>query len=109
MIKKNQLEHIHGLEGIGNSWYPDTVKLPDIDGIEAVTFTNKTAKRYASASEISIAYASTIMDGLMEMGETADFAFDYIKQCTSRFTSVCWTVEQADDVYEDEKNNLHRS
>ena len=109
LINKNQLEHIHRLEGMGNSWYPNTVKLPDIDGIEAVTFTNRTAKRYASASEISIAYASTIMDGLMEMGESADFAFDYIKQCTSRFTSVCWTVEQADDVYEDEKNNLHRS
>ena len=99
LVKECQLEHIHTREGRGSHWYPDTLELGEIEGIRAITFTNKNVKPSAPMCQISAAYISTIMDGLQEMGESAAFAFDYIMQCTSRFNEACWTRKDA--VYEE--------
>lgn len=95
LIKENQLEHIHSLEGKGANWYPDMIELGTLDGIRAVTFTNKNIKPSAPMCELSAAYISTIMDGLMEMGYSAEYAFYYITECTARITSARWTKEDA--------------
>ena len=96
LIKENQLNHIHRSEGMSSNWYPDLVELGDIQGIRAVTFTNKNTKKYSPMSEISAAYLSTILDGLNEMGVSAYDAFEYVKGCTSRFLFTRWTKEDAD-------------
>ena len=100
LIKKSQLAHIHTLEGRGANWYPDIVELGEIEGIKALTVTNKNTKRYSPMSEISAAYLSTIMDGLQEMGESAELAFDYVCECTSRMIHVRWTTKDADEEFE---------
>jgi len=101
LIKESQLEHIHRLEGKGSNWYPDTLELGELDGIRAVTFTNKNVKPSAPMCELSAAYISTIMDGLQEMGNDAEFAFYYIRECTARIASTRWTREDA--VYEEKE------
>ena len=95
LIKECQLEHIHIAEGRGENWYPDMIELGEIQGIRAVTFTNKNTKSFSPMSEVSMAYASTIIEGIMEMGESADFAYDYVKGCTSPIGNVCYTKEDA--------------
>lgn len=103
LIKKSQLAHIHKWEGCGPDWYPDLVELDDIMGIKAVTFTNNNVKRYAPMSEISMAYISNIIDGFVEMGFSEAEAFEYVKQCTSKYLDCCWTKEDADYAYAEEK------
>jgi len=104
LIKKSQVNHIHGQEGRGANWYPDTIELADIMGIPAITFTNKQSKRYSPMSEISIAYASTIIDGYMEMGESAEYAIESIMLSTSLYSvNGCWTKEDADYAYANSK------
>lgn len=100
LIKESQLTHIHTQEGRGANWYPDIVELGEIEGIKALTVTNKNTKRYSPMSEISAAYLSTIMDGLQEMGESAELAFDYVCECTSRMIHVRWTTKDADEEFE---------
>ncbi len=100
LIKESQLNHIHRSEGMSSNWYPDLVELGEIQGIRAVTFTNKNTKKYAPMSEISAAYLSTILDGLGEMGISTKNAFEYVKECTSRYPGTCWTKKDAD--YEEE-------
>ena len=90
LIKETQLEHIHKQEGRGANWYPDMVELDNIQGIRAVTFTNKVVKEYSPMSEISAAYISTILDGITELGESMDYAFYYIKECTSPYVDCAW-------------------
>ncbi len=97
LIKKNQLEHIHTCEGKGSNWYPDILELGDIQGIKAVTFTNFNVKKYAPFSEVSVAYMSTLVEGIMEMGHSAEYAFDYLKTCTNRYGGTSWTREEADN------------
>ena len=75
----------------------------DPSQILAVTFTNKNPKRYSPMCEISAAYLSTILDGLAEMGYNYEFAFDYIRECTSRMAHVRWTKEDAEYEIEDAK------
>ena len=101
LIKESQLEHIHKLEGKGANWYPDTMELGELDGIRAVTFTNKNVKPSAPMCELSGAYISTIMDGLHEMGYSAEYAFHYITECTARLASARWTKEDA--IYEEKE------
>lgn len=101
LIKKSQLEHIHRQEGKGPNWYPDTLELGEIEGIRAVTFTNKNVKPSAPMCEISAAYISTIIDGFNEMGLSTEYAFYYITECTSRLASARWTREDA--VYEEKE------
>ena len=55
-------------------------------------------------SEISIAYASTIIDGYMEMGESAEYAIESIMLSTSLYSvNGCWTKEDADYAYANSK------
>ncbi len=81
---------------MGSGWYPDLVELGDIQGIRAVTFTNKNTKKYSPMSEISAAYLSTILDGFAEMGLSTYEAFEYVKECTSKNPGTCWTKKDAD-------------
>ena len=106
LIKESQLAHIHKWEGRGADWYPDLVELDDIMGIKAVTFTNNKVKRYAPMSDISMAYISNIIDGFVEMGFTEGDAFEYVKQCTSKYLACCWTKEVADFDYESERKGF---
>ena len=41
-------------------------------------------------SEVTMAYMSTIMDGITEMGESEAFAYDYVKNCTSPIAELCY-------------------
>ncbi|MBR4341229.1 MAG: gamma-glutamylcyclotransferase [Lachnospiraceae bacterium] len=96
LIKECQLDHIHSAEGRSANWYPDVFELGEIQGIRAVTFTNKNTKPICPMSEVSMAYASTIIEGIMEMGESAAFAYDYVKGCTSPIADVCYIRADAD-------------
>lgn len=65
-IKKSQLNDIHRQEGMGVKWYPDCVRLADIDGVPAYTFTNKNGRPKKAFNEVKFEYGVTLYRGLKE-------------------------------------------
>ena len=51
---------------MSSNWYPDLFELKSIEGIRAVTFSNKNTKLKEPLSKVSAEYYSTLMLGLSE-------------------------------------------
>ena len=82
-IKKSQLEEIHRKEGRAENWYPDSIRLDDIDGIPAYTFAGYRVKQKEPFSRVSAAYGIVLYKGLKEAyPELSDEAvFEYLQRC----------------------------
>lgn len=65
-IKRSQLEEIHEKEGKGANWYPECIRLEDIDGLEAYTFAGHDVKKKESLERVSAEYALTLFMGMRE-------------------------------------------
>lgn len=66
LITRRQLEEIHRHEGIGTSWYPECVRLEDINGIPAYTFGSHEEKRHDDFSRVSSTYGIVLYKGMKE-------------------------------------------
>ena len=66
LITRRQLEEIHRHEGNGASWYPECVRLEDINGIPAYTFGSHEEKRHDDFSRVSSTYGIVLYKGMKE-------------------------------------------
>lgn len=65
-IKKSQLREIHFKEGKSPNWYPDCVRLDDIDGLEAYTFAGYDVKVKEPFNRVSAEYGIVLYRGMKE-------------------------------------------
>ena len=91
LIKKNQLDSIHRQEGNGANWYPEKVSLPEIDGIPAYTFANRTLKESFPFSMVSAEYGIVLFKGMKETypGMTDEDIYSYLESCGNRHSRNC--------------------
>lgn len=73
LVTREQYLHVKAREG---RWYEKEVKLSDIEGIPAYTFTDRFKHPFVAPSE---KYKKVILDGLVECGIHPDGAVTYIK------------------------------
>lgn len=66
LVTRRQLEHIHGQEGKSKDWYPERVRLEDINGIPAYTFSNREEKPHEEFSNVSAMYGIVLYRGMKE-------------------------------------------
>lgn len=82
-IKRSQLNDIHRQEGDNSNWYPDCIRLDDIDGVPAYTFSNKDVRQKRAFRDVSFEYGLTLYLGLKEtypkMSEKE--ILDYLRNC----------------------------
>lgn len=80
-VKKTQLDGIHRQEGKGASWYPECIRLQDIDGLEAYTFAGHQEKKKEPFSRVSAEYGIVLYRGLKECypGMSEREIWDYLK------------------------------
>lgn len=67
LVTEEQFRDIHRQEGPGIHWYSKTVRLDDIAGIPAYTFTNGEEKIREPIEMVSEAYKEVIMKGIRQM------------------------------------------
>lgn len=81
-IKRSQLSEIHAKEGKGANWYPECVRLDDIDGLEAYTFAGHQVKRKEPFSRVSAEYGIVLFMGMKETYPemSNEEIFEYIKE-----------------------------
>ena len=72
LVTREQYLHVKGREG---SYYENEIRLPDIEGIPAYTFTDWRRYPYLAPSE---QYCRVILDGLVECGLHPDAAKIYL-------------------------------
>ena len=65
-IKKNQLEELHSKEGKSIHWYPECIRLEDIEGIPTYTFAGFSAKKKEPFSRVSAEYGIVLYKGMKE-------------------------------------------
>lgn len=82
LITREQFEQLHAAEGSGPAWYPDVVKVGEISGIPALTFTNNVRRE---PNEPDSDYVEVFMDGLLDSQPIMDeeLAWGYV---SSRYT-----------------------
>ena len=82
-IKKNQLEDIHRQEGMGPDWYPDCVRLDDIDELPAYIFTNENGRPKESLEKVGVEYGLALYRGLKETFPemTEEEVLEYLRKC----------------------------
>ncbi len=73
LISREQYEHIRDLEGRGPSWYCDELSLGTMNGIPAVTFTNRTRR---PANPPSKAYLDVMRKGFNECSNLPEEEFE---------------------------------
>ena len=73
LVTREQYLHVKEREG---SWYQYEVRLPDIEGIPAYTFTDSFRHSFVAPCE---KYKRVILDGLVECGIHPDGAIAYIE------------------------------
>lgn len=85
-IRRAQLADIHKKEGKGQDWYDACVRLADIDGLPAYTFTNEAGRRPESLKCVSEAYRSVLEEGLRESypGLSEGEITAYLEACGKR-------------------------
>lgn len=81
-IKKTQLHEIHKKEGDGVNWYPECIRLEDIDGVEAYTFAGYNVKVKEPFSRVSAEYGIVLFNGMKECYPemSNQEIFDYLKK-----------------------------
>jgi len=80
-VKKSQLKDIHHQEGNTSRWYPECIRLDDIDGMEAYTFAGYDVKNKEPFSRVSAEYGIVLYRGMKECyPEMSDKEiFEYLK------------------------------
>lgn len=66
LVTEEQLKHIHRQEGRGANWYPEMVRLDDIDGIPAYTCGGYQEKEHEPFCRVSSEYGIILCRGLHE-------------------------------------------
>lgn len=72
LVTRQQFDHIKRREG---SWYQNEIRLENIEGIPAFTFTDASPKPFVEPSPL---YRQVILDGLIECGVPRSFAESYL-------------------------------
>jgi gamma-glutamylcyclotransferase (GGCT)/AIG2-like uncharacterized protein YtfP len=87
-IKRSQLDGIHEKEG--DIWYPDIIKLDNICGYEAYTFSNNITKKKEPFDRISAEYGIILYRGMKETYSEMrdDEIFEYLKNCSGNNKGV---------------------
>lgn len=65
-IKKSQLPEVYAQEGNSANWYPECIRLDDIDGVEAYTFAGRDVKHKEPFSRVSAEYGIVLFMGMKE-------------------------------------------
>ena len=83
LLREDQLKWIHSREGKGPDWYPQCVRLDDIDGIPAYTFSNPEEKEHQPFSKVSAIYGIILFRGMKETYPNMmdDAILDYLISC----------------------------
>ena len=83
LVEHRQLEEIHAKEGKGTNWYPECVRLDDIDGIPAYTFTSKAEKQREPFWKVSAPYGFILYKGMKETYPemTDEEIYGYLSRC----------------------------
>lgn len=83
LVTSSQLEEIHRREGKGANWYPDCMRLDDIDGIPAYTFVNRREKQHEAFSRVNSLYGIVLYRGMKETypGMNDDEILSYLNGC----------------------------
>lgn len=83
LVTEEQLKHIHGQEGKGPGWYPERIRLDDIEGFPAYTFGGYQSKTHEPFYRVSAEYGVILYRGLHEAyPELSENAIvDYLRKC----------------------------
>ena len=83
LMDEDQLHWIHQKEGQSDKWYPQLVRLPDIEGMPAYTFGNPYEKKHDSFEEVSPVYAIILYRGMKEAYPEmdGDAILEYLISC----------------------------
>lgn len=65
-IKKSQLSEIHSKEGKSVNWYPERIRLADIDGVATYTFAGYEVKTKEPFNRVSAEYGIVLYKGMKE-------------------------------------------
>lgn len=82
-IKRSQLRELHRQEGKGENWYPDCIRLDDIDGLPAFTFAGGVPKEKEPFSRVSSEYGIVLYKGMKETYPKMfdNEIIDYLRKC----------------------------
>lgn len=83
LVTEEQLEHIHKREGRGANWYPEKIRLDDIDGYPAYTFGGYRPKTHEPFYRVSAEYGMVLYRGLHEVYPklSEKEIIDYLRKC----------------------------